>query len=676
MKKLKKSFLAKCMAVFLAVLSGTAAAAGLLTIIFTLNMELYLLPPDTVISHQAENMQVWYSAKIFSKMEEITHQKGSDSIADNFRTIRTELKNYLHTDNLEFGIIHADTLDNINLSSKDSYIYQNFKTTSPDNDSFRICFSEGLCNAPGDTPRLLQSLVSTYELSFLDIEDEPKQDSTYWIISNVKDPVNDLSNDIFAQQKELLTFLYHFRYTGILLTILLAIISVLLTCFCCSSAAYSADSETSPVTWRHKIPLIFNLCFNLGITWICGSLVYFLLEVLLTGTLSTSFVGILCALLTAGGLLFLIFLLMNLNVRLQAGVLWKYTLTRLLMSCVHKILHRIHQVCADHTSLMVKSIIFLGAGSFLELFILLSIYDDQEALFMYWLVFKMIEFPLALTLLIQMKRLQEGSRRMAGGDLESKIDTQRMFSEFRKHGEYLNQIRDGMTIALEERLKSERFKTELITNVSHDIKTPLTSLINYVDLLQKEDITENDRKDYLSVLERQSARLKKLIEDLIEASKASTGNLVVNIESCNIQILLTQTTGEFEEKLHASQLELQIRQPDNPVTIQADNRHLWRIFDNLMNNICKYAQPGTRVYIDLISDDHTVNIIFRNISRYALNFSGNDLMERFVRGDMSRNTEGSGLGLSIARSLAESMKGTLDIIIDGDLFKVVVTFPI
>lgn len=313
--------------------------------------------------------------------------------------------------------------------------------------------------------------------------------------------------------------------------------------------------------------------------------------------------------------------------------------------------------------------------SFLELVVILSL-DNNEGLFMIWLLFKLIGIPLAFTLLVQMKRLQDGSRQMAGGDLENKIDTHHMFSEFRKHGEYLNQIRDGISIALEERLKSERFKTELITNVSHDIKTPLTSLINYVDLLQKKDITEKDRNEYLSVLERQAARLKKLIEDLIDASKASTGNLVVNMEACNIQILLTQTIGEFEEKLQSSQLDLMIQEPDTPVTIQADNRHLWRIFDNLMNNICKYAQPGTRVYINLETEDNTVHIIFRNISRYALNFSGEDLMERFVRGDVSRNTEGNGLGLSIARSLAESMKGTLDIFIDGDLFKVVVSFPL
>ena len=211
--------------------------------------------------------------------------------------------------------------------------------------------------------------------------------------------------------------------------------------------------------------------------------------------------------------------------------------------------------------------------------------------------------------------------------------------------------------------------------MSHDIKTPLTSIINYVDLLQKEGITEEERNEYLSVLDRQAARLKKLIEDLIEASKASTGNLVIHMETCDIRILLTQIAGEFEEKLQESRLELVIRESETPVAIKADNRHLWRIFDNLMNNICKYAQPETRVYINQEIKDDIIYIIFRNISRCPLDVSGDELMERFVRGDESRNSEGSGLGLSIARSLAESMNGSLTIVTDGDLFKAIVSFP-
>ena len=203
----------------------------------------------------------------------------------------------------------------------------------------------------------------------------------------------------------------------------------------------------------------------------------------------------------------------------------------------------------------------------------------------------------------------------------------------------------------------------------------ITSIINYIDLLQKENISPKTAQGYLDVLERQSARLKKLIEDLMEASKASTGNLNVNLEPCDIDILLTQIFGEFEEKLFANQLELVTQSPDSTIVLLADNRHLFRIFENLMNNICKYSQPGTRVYVNWKADDKEACIIFRNISKYALNLSGEALLERFVRGDTSRSTEGNGLGLSIAQSLAELMEGTLKIKTDGDLFKVTLTFP-
>jgi signal transduction histidine kinase len=223
-------------------------------------------------------------------------------------------------------------------------------------------------------------------------------------------------------------------------------------------------------------------------------------------------------------------------------------------------------------------------------------------------------------------------------------------------------------------MKSERFKTELITNVSHDIKTPLTSIINYVDLLGKEPLDNPTAQEYLEILNHQSARLKKLIEDLIEASKASTGNLPVHPELCDATVMLTQVVGEFKERAEANSLDIVVDSPEPPINIMADGRHLWRVIDNLMSNICKYALPGTRVYIDLERRDGMVVMTFRNISRDRLNISSDELMARFVRGDSSRNTEGNGLGLSIARSLTELMEGDLEIRIDGDLFKAILRF--
>ena len=197
-----------------------------------------------------------------------------------------------------------------------------------------------------------------------------------------------------------------------------------------------------------------------------------------------------------------------------------------------------------------------------------------------------------------------------------------------------------------------------------------------MDLLDKEQLDNPKAQEYLEVLSRQSARLKKLIEDLIEASKASTGNLKVIMEVCDAQVTLVQTIGEYEEKLAQGQIELQIREPEEQIKIQADSRHLWRVFDNLMNNICKYAQPGTRAYVNLGRSEDLAYITFRNISREPLNITSEELMERFVRGDSSRTTEGNGLGLSIAKSLTELMGGTLELTVDGDLFKVELIFSV
>ena len=225
-------------------------------------------------------------------------------------------------------------------------------------------------------------------------------------------------------------------------------------------------------------------------------------------------------------------------------------------------------------------------------------------------------------------------------------------------------------------MKSEHLKTELITNVSHDIKTPLTSIINYSDLIYKEE-TENEKiKEYAEVLHRQSGRLKKLIEDLMEASKVSTGNVEVNLELCDIGVLLTQITGEFQQRMLEQELEIIAKQPEQPILILADSKLLWRVMDNLMSNICKYSQKGTRVYVEVEEADGDASIRLKNISNYPLNISADELMERFVRGDRSRHTEGNGLGLSIAKSLTELQGGSLELSVDGDLFKVTIAFPI
>lgn len=280
----------------------------------------------------------------------------------------------------------------------------------------------------------------------------------------------------------------------------------------------------------------------------------------------------------------------------------------------------------------------------------------------------------AVYISICLQKIKMGGELMSQGNFETKIDSEKMLPDFVEFCGYLNNINSTVQNAVDEKTRSERLKTELITNVSHDIKTPLTSIINYVDLIKKENVENEKVTEYISVLDRQSARLKKLIEDLVEASKASTGNLSVELTKCEPAVLLTQTLGEFDEKLKNAGLTPVLTCPENPLYIMADGRHLWRVFENLTANICKYSLSGTRVYLEIYENSDNVCITFKNISKNELNISGEELTERFVRGDSSRNTEGSGLGLSIAKNLTDLQGGKLSIDIDGDLFKATVIF--
>ena len=274
----------------------------------------------------------------------------------------------------------------------------------------------------------------------------------------------------------------------------------------------------------------------------------------------------------------------------------------------------------------------------------------------------------------QMKKLQDGGESLAKGKLDHKIDTKKMFAPFRKHGENLNSISKGFSIALEQKMKSEHLKTELITNVSHDIKTPLTSIINYVDLLKKEGL-EGQAAEYIEVLDRQSRRLKKLTEDLVEASKASTGNLKVYLLPTDMGELVAQAVAEYEERLASARLEVICSNLETPIYAMVDGNLTWRVLSNLLSNACKYSQPDTRVYIDIQREGNQVFISVKNISKDALNIPADELMERFVRGDSSRHTEGSGLGLNIAQSLVGLQKGKFSLEIEGDLFKAYIKFP-
>ena len=316
----------------------------------------------------------------------------------------------------------------------------------------------------------------------------------------------------------------------------------------------------------------------------------------------------------------------------------------------------------------------VAAVGFLSL-IFLVINHFALARLVLWFIGCSVLFPSLIYIATVLRRLIKSTDALARGDLSHQTDTALMFGDMKRAGDNLNNIAEGMTAAVEQRMKSERLKTELITNVSHDIKTPLTTIINYSDLICREQTDNANVKEYSEELHRQSERLKKLIEDLIEASKASTGNIEVHSAPCEIGVMLAQTAGEYKQRLEDSGLALVVHSPEGPLTIMADGRLLWRVLDNLLGNACKYSQKGTRVYLTLTRDGNDAVIAVKNTSGYQLDVDADELMERFVRGDRSRSTGGSGLGLSIARSLTELQGGKMNLTVDGDLFKVILRFP-
>lgn len=315
-------------------------------------------------------------------------------------------------------------------------------------------------------------------------------------------------------------------------------------------------------------------------------------------------------------------------------------------------------------------------------YVLLSVVLINEAFYssdLYLLLYLLLSAAGALLLCryaVGFDRLRRGAQKLAGGELACRVETKGMPRGVRALAEDLGRVSEGAQRALEERMKSERMKTDLITNVSHDLKTPLTSIVNYVELLKKEELHNETAAGYVAVLDRQAQRLKKLTEDVVEASKASSGAINVRLAQLDAAELIRQCAAEYGERFAAAQLTPVLRLPDGPLLVRADGRLLWRVFDNLLGNAVKYAMPGTRVYFDAEAQHNEALLSVRNISREPLEKSGDELMERFVRGDASRRAEGSGLGLSIAGSLMALQGGTLAVLPDGDLFRADVRLPL
>ena len=445
------------------------------------------------------------------------------------------------------------------------------------------------------------------------------------------------------------------------------VLTVALLVFLLSSAGHKEGEEEIHLTWFDRIPLDLLLfiwiCLG-GITVAMGDVVYSQTEEIVFASMV-----VLC------WVPLILVLLMSFASRVKAGTVFKNNVLYWLLTKIKKFLLWLwHGLCYLVRSLPLywKAGVFWTALSLLEMmFVLVS--GSGETL-TFWFFEKLVLTAVLILIVINMRRLQEGAKRIAAGEVDYTIDLTHMIGDFKAHGEDLNCIRDGLQTAVDERVKSERMKAELITNVSHDIKTPLTSIVNYVDLLKKEELGSDTAREYVAVLERQAQRLKKLTEDVVEASKASTGSIPVNLERTDLNVLLSQAAGEFTDRFAEQKLELRFSASQEQTYVMADGRLLWRVFSNLMSNVGKYALEGTRVYLSIDVQRGRGVISLKNISRYPLNVSGEELMERFVRGDKSRTSEGSGLGLSIARSLTELQGGVFDITVDGDLFKVTISF--
>ncbi len=479
--------------------------------------------------------------------------------------------------------------------------------------------------------------------------------------------------DEFSFVRSLVRTGHKMRYAFIIFDILALILFVTLICYLCCAVGRKFAYSNIQLNFLDRIPL--DLCI-----FVAGIVAFVFLYIIDD---RVYFEGLELAILLffCGTVLYfvLLALLLTVSTRIKTHTFWKNTLIYKVLSLFFKWSKAVLKFLFFHLKRLPFALKTLGVLAVVifwqSIFIMFNLYQVE------WLIVGYILSSVAISLVllyvaITLQRIKKGGERMAAGDLESKIDTKYMVLDFKDFGEKLNNISDGLQNAVDEKVKSERFKTELITNVSHDIKTPLTSIINYVDLLKKEDIKNDTAKEYVEVIDRHSERLKKLVEDLVEASKASTGNVAVDLQNCDVSVLLSQAIGEFDERMKKAHITPILKILSDDVIIKADARHLWRVFDNLLSNICKYSLPDTRAYIEAFVEDKKVFITFKNISKFELMVDSSELTERFVRGDTSRNTEGSGLGLSIAKSLVELQKGDFEVKVDGDLFKVVMQFDV
>lgn len=634
MKKLLYSLFAKIMAVILFFLFFCAMVGGGVAIVYMSSSGLY----DT-------NSNSFYN---FSMCDRIT-------------------SNYVDTIYYQYFNLSKEA----ELSVQDAFRLKQFEEEfSKDNTNFFFTVTDE------NGKVLLSNYVDlTYgaEMTF-SFSSNNTDENAYVVNAYVKNPIT--AKDDYYTPYQIFSTLYSMRYIIIVITALSAILTALLFIFLLCSAGHRKGNEGITLSVWDKIP--FDL-YSLGILVLCLCVIYPCYAIFnnFTGFVATVIICLAVIIV----LILALTLCLGFAVRVKAGKWWENTVIFRVLKWFYKFPRffiKFIGVVFANLPLLWKTILLFGGYIFINFIFFIGFMDsNREALFfIFGLLFNLFALSGLCYITLELNRLKRYGEKIAEGDYSGKIDTKYMLWEIKTHAETLNNIGLGMSKAVEARLKSEHLKTELITNVSHDIKTPLTSIVNYVDLIKKEHIENENVLAYIEVLDRQSARLKKLTEDLLEASKASTGNITVNSERTDVVELLNQSIGEYAERFLDNKLDVVFYPPEKEAVIIVDGRLLWRVFDNLLNNICKYAMPNTRIYIDVVATGNDVMVTLKNISKNPLNITVDELLERFVRGDSSRSTEGNGLGLSIAKSLTELQKGSFNLSVDGDLFKVIMIFEL
>ena len=619
--------------------------------------------------------------------QEIDSNDIDDFLKENWDSAIRDYKNVKNTD---FAVIISDkeNINELDLDDDRIYYYKSPGYISGGDYLFGKVFYTYYSYSVNAPLEVVIDTYPAYPSIYMDSEPTEKKLYVYILYTPVKEPVsNGYSYELYdpydyydamsgdAKLMSLIDFFHSIDGAGIPMAIICFVGGIVCFVIITMSAGHKKGKDGIVLSWFDRIPFeITGFVLALAEMLPVSCLVQ-ISEILTRELWRVVSVGdIVYIYFTAFFILILIPLILYETVvaRIKAKRFIKNTITgKLVIFIVNKI-RSFSGWIVTHTSVAKRIIICLPAVCIISILEAAIIQDSGMGFTFLFLAARVIEIAVILYLVYGYTKLREGASRIAAGNLDEPVNEKHLYPDFRLFARDLNNAGESIQLAVDEKLKSEKLKTQLITNVSHDIKTPLTSIINYVDLMQKEDIAEEEKAEYLDILAKQSERLKKLIQDLIDASKASSGAVEVDLKSTDICTLLRQVTGEYYDKFEEKNLTLVSKVSEESCIVKADSNLLWRVMDNLFINAYKYAMPGTRVYTEINKDESgTVSLSISNISKEPLGISEEELMERFVRGDASRNTEGSGLGLSIAKSLMELMNGSLSIKIDGDMFKAV-----